>query len=78
MHQRDRIFGQDGRGNFAVETRRTNVSSTESLDAFYTPRLPVASRHADHFVPTPLTDSDGALAPELAEDLMGKRKLRHA
>jgi len=55
---------------------RTHVSTTERLDALYTPSLPVASRFSDHFVPTRITDASGALNDELAEELMGSAPLQ--
>jgi hypothetical protein len=62
-------------GPWALPARRaparTHLSTTERLDALYTPSLPVASRFRNHFVPTPITGPDGALVGELAEELMG-------
>jgi len=51
---------------------RTHVSTTEPLDACYVPRLPVAQRFADHFLPTMLTDAAGRVHPALAEDLLSR------
>lgn len=50
--------------------RRTYIGTTEALDATYTPAFPVASRFADYFKPTMLTDENGRLTEELAEDLL--------
>jgi hypothetical protein len=50
--------------------RRTYIGTTEALDATYTPAFPVASRFADYFKPTMLTDDNGRLTEELAEDLL--------
>jgi radical SAM superfamily enzyme YgiQ (UPF0313 family) len=49
--------------------RRTYVSATEPLDPSYTPAFRVASQFAHYFRPTMLTDDNGRLAEELAEDL---------
>ncbi len=49
--------------------RRTYIGTTEALDAIYTPAFPVASRYAHYFNPTMLTDEQGHLTEELAEDL---------
>jgi hopanoid C-2 methylase len=50
-----------------VWERRTHVSTTEALDAFYRPALPVASQYASYFRPTMLTDREGALTEDVAE-----------
>jgi hypothetical protein len=61
-----------GRGR----TVRTHVSTTEGLDALYTPSLPVAPRYRDHFVPTRITDGAGELVGELADELLGSAVAR--
>jgi hopanoid C-2 methylase len=53
--------------------RRTHVSSTEPLDAQYTPAWPVDSRFESWFRPTMLTDADGRLSEEIAEDVLADR-----
>ncbi len=53
--------------------RRTHVSTTEPPDPFYQPAFRVDSRFEACFEPAMLTDSDGALAPPLAEDLLRSR-----
>jgi hopanoid C-2 methylase len=52
--------------------RRTYVGTTEELDATYTPAFRVASRYAQYFKLTMLTDERGRLTEELAEDLQGQ------
>jgi hypothetical protein len=54
-------------GRRSAAKRRTHVSTTEPLDALYTPAFPVAARYENYFEPTMLTDASGALAPEVAE-----------
>ncbi len=50
---------------------RTFVTTTEHLDGCYRPAFRVESRYEDHFKPTMVTDADGCLAGDLAEDLLG-------
>jgi radical SAM superfamily enzyme YgiQ (UPF0313 family) len=57
---------------------RTHVSSTERLDAVYTPRLPVASRYASWFEPTLITEANGELNPKLEEDAFATRYKRQS
>jgi hypothetical protein len=47
--------------------RRTHVTTTEPLDATYTPAFRVASRYERCFKPTMVTDPTGCLTAELAE-----------
>jgi hypothetical protein len=56
--------------------KRTHVSSTERLDAVYTPRLPVNERYRGHFEPTWITDHEGALNPALEADALATRYKR--
>ncbi len=58
---------------FTRKTARTHLSTTEVLDAVYTPRLPVARALRHYFEPTRITDDRGVLNEKIAEDLMGKR-----
>ncbi|HKX55959.1 MAG TPA: hypothetical protein VJN01_07655, partial [Xanthomonadales bacterium] len=60
------------------KTLRTHVSSTERLDAIYTPRLPVASQYENYFKPTQITLANGELNPMLAEDALATRFRRSA
>ncbi len=48
---------------------RTYVSSTEPLDVWYTPSLPVAARFDSYFSPVMLTGARGTLDATLAEDV---------
>ena len=64
------------RNPFASRHRRTHVSSTEALDAFYEPAFPVDGRYASAFRPVMLTDAGGALAAEVADDLLAARPER--
>jgi hopanoid C-2 methylase len=52
---------------------RTYVSTTEPLDALYTPAFRVDSRFAKHFQPTMVTDKTGNLADELIESGLLKK-----
>jgi hypothetical protein len=52
---------------------RTFVSSTEPLDVWYTPSMPVHARYAGHFEPVMLTTADGTLDGALAEDIELRR-----
>jgi hypothetical protein len=58
------ILGRRGRP-------RTHVSTTEILDATYTPAFPVAYRYKDYFKPTKITDAAGNLVEDLADQLLG-------
>jgi len=58
---------------FIRKGKRTNVSTTERLDAVYTPRLPVDTRFESYFRPTKITDANGELNPLLAEDALATR-----
>jgi len=46
---------------------RTHLSTTEPLDAVYTPAFPVASRFERYFQPTMVTDGAGQLSEDLEE-----------
>ena len=46
---------------------RTHLSTTEPLDAVYTPAFPVASRFERYFQPTMVTDGAGRLSEDLEE-----------
>ncbi len=50
---------------------RTYISTTEILDPQYRPIIRVAAPYEGHFKPTMVTDADGCLAGDLAEDLLG-------
>lgn len=56
---------------------RTNVSSTDRLDAVYTPCLPVAGQYLNHFQPTRITLANGELNPLLEADLLASRFRRN-
>jgi hypothetical protein len=58
---------------FVQKGKRTHVSTTERLDAVYTPRLPVDSRYRSHFEPTWITDDEGVLNPLLEEDALATK-----
>jgi hypothetical protein len=58
------IMGRRGRP-------RTHVSTTEILDAAYTPAFPVAYRYKDYFKPTKITDAAGNLVEDIADQLLG-------
>lgn len=55
---------------FVRKGARSNVSTTERLDAVYTPRLPVGARYESYFEPTWITDEKGVLNPLLEEDAL--------
>lgn len=61
---------------FVRKGKRTNVSTTERLDAVYTPRLNVNSRYESWFQPTRITDANGALNPLLETDALATRHKR--
>ena len=46
---------------------RTHVTTTENLDAVYTPAFRIPSRYERYFKPTMVTDETGRLTSELAE-----------
>jgi hypothetical protein len=52
---------------------RTYISTTEILDAVYTPSFRVASRYESYFQPTMVTDARGHLSKELAGAGLPKR-----
>ncbi len=54
---------------------RTHVSSTEALDAVYTPAFRVHRRFEQYFEATMLTEASGELSAALAEDLMASRPI---
>ena len=45
------------------------MSSSECLDAFYRPAIPVADRYRSYFTPLMLTDARGQAASEVADDI---------
>jgi hypothetical protein len=49
--------------------RRSHVSSTEILDAVYSPAIHLDAEYESYFRPTRLTDATGSLADELEPDL---------
>ena len=54
---------------------RTFITTTESLDAVYTPFFRVASRYESYFQPTMVTDASGQLSEQLSQaGLMGPLK----
>ncbi|HEX8117904.1 MAG TPA: hypothetical protein VF521_11585, partial [Pyrinomonadaceae bacterium] len=53
----------------AAGRRRTYVSTTEILDPTYAPAFRVESRYESHFTPTMVTDEQGCLSEDVAEDL---------
>lgn len=55
---------------------RTYISSTEPLDVWYTPQMPVDARWAGYFAPVMLTDGDGAVTRALADDIERARPRR--
>jgi hypothetical protein len=67
-------FTSNPRTLLARRRPRTHISTTDRLDDVYTPRLPVAPRYRDHFLPTWITDAAGQLNPALAEDLLAERE----
>ena len=50
--------------------RQTYLAGTEALDPQYTPMIRVAAAFEGHFRPTMVTDESGALADDVAEDLL--------
>ena len=46
---------------------RTHISTTEPLDAAYTPPFPVSSQYESYFNPTMVTDAEGSLTVEMSE-----------
>jgi radical SAM superfamily enzyme YgiQ (UPF0313 family) len=63
---------------FIRKSKRTNVSTTDRLDAVYTPSLPVEARYERWFEPTQITLVNGELNPLLAEDALATRYKRSA
>ncbi|ODS31645.1 MAG: hypothetical protein SCARUB_03225 [Candidatus Scalindua rubra] len=55
--------------------RHRNVSTRGPLDDAYKPAFCVESLYEDYFKPTMVTDKDGYLAEELAEDLLVAQKV---
>jgi hypothetical protein len=62
---------------FKRKNPRTNISSTERLDAIYTPRLPVADQYQSYFQPTRITLANGELNPLLEADALATRFKRN-
>ena len=56
---------------------RTNVSTTERLDAVYRPGLPVDARYESWFQPTRITLANGELNPLLEDDALATRYKSH-
>jgi hypothetical protein len=54
---------------FARSPRQSFHAPSEPLDAQYKPMIRVAAQFAEHFRPTMLTDAEGELAEDVAEDL---------
>jgi hypothetical protein len=61
---------------FVRKGERSNVSTTERLDAVYSPRLPVESRYESWFRPTYITDANGEINPLLEADAFATRYRR--
>ena len=59
----------------AARRHHTHISTKEPLDNTYKPAFRVDSRYEDYFKPTMVTDKDGYLAEELAEDLLIAQKV---
>lgn len=57
---------------------RTHVSTTDVLDAVYTPAFRVDSRYTGHFEPAYLTDARGELTDAVAADLLGAQPAQAA
>lgn len=55
--------------------QHTYISTREPLDDTYKPAFRVDSRYEGYFKPTMVTDKDGYLAEELAEDLLVAQKV---
>lgn len=55
---------------------RTHVSTTDRLDPVYTPGRRIDPRYASYFQPTYITEADGSLNADLAEDLLATRYLQ--
>lgn len=51
---------------------RTHVSTTEKIDALYTPAFAVEPRYRDWFEPTRIVDEHGRLVAHLADQLLGR------
>ena len=63
----------DPRNLLVRKGHRTHVSTTDRLDAVYTPRLPLAPAYAHHFTPTVITNVAGELNGDMMDDLMDTR-----
>ena len=63
------LLGTLPRSVGARRAPRTFVSSTEPLDAWYTPSMPVDARWAGYFEPVMLTDASGQLSEALVADV---------
>jgi hypothetical protein len=50
---------------------RTHISTTEKIDALYTPAFAVEPKYREWFVPTTIVDGNGHLVPHLAQQLLG-------
>ena len=51
------------------DRQRTHISTSEPLDDVYRPAFPVASSYEKYFKPTMITDKNGYLVEDLADDL---------
>ena len=61
---------------FVRKGPRTHVSTTERLDAVYSPRLPVDARFESWFEPTRITEANGELNPLIEKDALATRYKR--
>jgi radical SAM superfamily enzyme YgiQ (UPF0313 family) len=61
---------------FKKKGQRTHISTTDILDAVYTPCQPVANEYKHYFEPTILIDAEGNLNPLLADDAVPLSKQR--
>jgi hypothetical protein len=58
---------------FVRKGPRTHVSTTERLDAVYSPRTHIDRRWRDYFNPTELVDAGGQLNPDIQDDALDSR-----
>lgn len=63
----------DPRNLLVRKRHRTHVSTTDRLDAVYTPCLPVNPRYARYFEPTAITTAAGDLSRDVMDDLLDTR-----
>ena len=62
-------FASSPNGIGSQRPRQTYLAGTEVLDPEYTPMIRVDANFEDHFRPTMVTDENGPLSVDLAEDL---------